>query len=326
MQVEVSSNVGGLPEDESLSTLEAAIASLPANSKAPLLMTREKIPDRASKEAPPIRILRFTRFKAAEAANRLIEYWSTRKHVFGDKAFERLIIAGDGALARTETLDFGCGYMIPLPYDEQGRSVVFSDCRRIGKVFTDRARQILSRMSFCFWSIISENPKSQTDGVTLFIRCSSPDEVTASLEQLVLGHCERSIPVRIRAIHILADGPSFDKLDQQAITKSLTDRMELISDDLKRAVCVHVAPAADLASKLVEAGVVSNVDKLPVSVGGTWEYERFEVWMELRIRSEWDLPPLRGTEKETSLPHLPKFTAKKSSELTKMNGQAEHVF
>jgi hypothetical protein len=56
---------------------------------------------------------------------------------------------------------------------------------------------------------------------------------------------------------------------------------------------------------------------LPDWIGGSWSVEQFKRWLELRLRFEWDLPPVR-TKKglDETLPHIPAHQPKSRGQQT----------
>lgn len=285
-----------------LFVLEEAIQALPSEDKRELLEAREIIPDLAEKEAP---MSAFWHFEgdADKAARRLALYWKTRKQVYGERAFLPLTSSGEGALNRDEVLCFTSGYIVLLPYDTAGRSVLCCDPSRS----TDRKHETRLRLAFYVLSILAENPKSITDGCQCLVvmRSKSDDTVSADCVNLL-----NALPVKCHALHLVSRPQELNQC--QFLGSSVPFFTKLIGPELRDKILVHAAKSSEaILSKLSEHEL--SKDCIPECLGGAWSYDQFLHWVELRTRFEWELPPVgpRGIH----VPHVPEYQVPARAEL-----------
>lgn len=174
-----------------LSELEEALSLLPFEDKAELLQARDEIPELAEKEAPPIRFLRFENYNTWAAARRLAAYWKKRKELFGARAFFPMNLSGEGTLTREDVIILCSGYMAMLPYDRSGRTVICYDHQRM----TSKSTEVRLRLAFYFWSVMGENPMTQTEGakVLIILRTTKSDKAAQTVSNMVM----ETLPVRL---------------------------------------------------------------------------------------------------------------------------------
>jgi hypothetical protein len=103
--------------------LADAISRIPKELKSSLEEAFSRCPSLVESESDPIRFLRREEFNGWAAALRLMEYWTTRRTIFADKAFRPMTLSSDGALEETDRVLLRTGAMCILPENRNGRMV-----------------------------------------------------------------------------------------------------------------------------------------------------------------------------------------------------------
>lgn len=290
--------------NKGLSEMGDAISMLPYDEKEALLEIRENIPELAAKEAPPLRYLRFENYNTWAAAQRLATYWKVRKQVFGERWQLPMDSTGEGTLTRDEVVLFSSGYLAILPYDKRGRSVVCYDPSRR----SEHSLEMRNRVGFYLWSVVAENPISQQEGAKcLIVQRTTKSDPDAQKAMFVVFE---SLPIRYESVHIMNCPYDFEKT---TFLESLVPIMLRCLGVVAKRCTVHVASTKEeLVEKLSKFDILP--EGIPECLGGSWSYDLFSHWIELRTRYEWNLP--WSGEKMPFLPHIPAFTAKPRSKLT----------
>jgi hypothetical protein len=102
-------------------------ASIAADDRAAFTEALEQNRDLVERESDPIKFLRCENGKVEAAAERLVSYWEERKKAFQERFLLPLVITGDGALDEASIDVMSTGYMVFLPDDAKGRSVLYLD-------------------------------------------------------------------------------------------------------------------------------------------------------------------------------------------------------
>jgi hypothetical protein len=257
--------------------MEQAVADLPDEEKADLMLAMREAPELVEKESPMPRFLRFEKYNSWAAARRLAVYWRNRRRVFGNRCFMPLNQTGEGALTKDDIASLNTGYVAFLKYDRRGRSVLLYDSSRR----VNHSPETRLRCSFYVWSILAENSKSQDEGYVSLSVLSRPTLDRTMKECIAL--VEESIPARSCESHIV-NCPSL--CGHSSFTNTMVPLMlQIMGPFLEKKVRVHVADSRlELAEKLAACGF--DKASLPKCVGGAWGYEMFSQWQENRIRFE----------------------------------------
>jgi hypothetical protein len=258
--------------------LEDAIKLIPQDAKAAYLKALERAPTLVATESDPMRFLHFEKFNAWAAARRLVTYWSSRVAIFGEeKAFLPLDLTGNGALDE-EDLDFlNSGCVVTLPNDSKNRSVICID--RSNKIHG--ADDMCIRPLFFLLSAASENEMSQKDGCIVLVVLNSPTGATfhAGNVSQATELVRKALPLRLKKSHLLCcpPKPGASKFTETFIPMALQRLGKFVSRDAG----VHVANTeAGLLEKLLPYGLAR--EGLPSSVGGTFVFDKYVVWLEQR--------------------------------------------
>jgi hypothetical protein len=113
-----------------ISLLDDSISCVPAAEKAAYFEAVEKAPGLVLEETDPIDFLRIVEFNAWDAVKRLSNYWKWKKKLFADRWLLPIHdISGLGALDAKDLNLLWTGYIVNLPHDDEGNSVVIFDSR-----------------------------------------------------------------------------------------------------------------------------------------------------------------------------------------------------
>lgn len=221
------------------------------------------------------------------------QYWKIRKKVFGKRAFLPLNQTAEGTLDRKDTAVLSSSYLISLPDDATGRSVIFCDGSRLERS-TGESRL---RCSFYMYSIAAENAKSQREGIVVIYVTTEPTFDRANVEclELVLS----ALPLVIRDVHLIFTDKQKPSLETDVPDVLDPKALSLFQHVAKNEVVRHYSNGeSSLASGLEKYAL--SPDDLPKSLGGKYGFDRFSQWQELRLRYEWDLPAGAGNEENAS--------------------------
>jgi hypothetical protein len=277
--------------ERALAELEDALELISPLSKAALLEARQRMPSTVNKEADPIRFLRFENFNTWAAAQRLAAYWSTRKSLFGERAFLPMNQTGEGTLNSDDIALLNTGFVAFLPDDTSGRGVVCVDTSR-RKNYSGETR---SRVAFYATSVACENDMTQKEGCVILNVFNAPilDQTVPQIVQFIFG----AFPFKVHLNHI-CHCPNDEKkssLESYFVNTLVPLVLKMIGKFVGRQTIVHVGDSAgELRQKLEAYGLAK--ESLPECMGGTWSYSQFAQWQDVRIRYEWDLPAGSGSK------------------------------
>jgi hypothetical protein len=258
--------------------LEDAIKLIPQDAKAAYLEALERAPKLVATESDPMRFLRFEKFNAWAAARRLVTYWSSRVAIFGgEKAFLPLDLTGKGALDEEDLTFLDSGCVVTLPDDSKNRSVICID--RSNKIHG--ADDMCIRPLFFLLSAASENEMSQKEGCIVLVVLNSPTGATfhAGNVHQATELVRKALPLRLKKSHLLCcpPKPGASKFTETFIPMALQKLGKFFSRDAG----VHVTNTeTELLEKLLPYGLAR--EGLPSSVGGTFAFDKYVVWLEQR--------------------------------------------
>jgi hypothetical protein len=277
--------------ERALAELEDALEFISPAGKAALLEARQRMPSTVNKEADPIRFLRFENFNTWAAAQRLAVYWSTRKSLFGERAFLPMNQTGEGTLNSDDIALLNTGFVAFLPDDTNGRGVVCVDTSR-RKNYSGETR---SRVAFYATSVACENDMTQKEGCVILNVFNAPilDQTVPQIVQFIFG----AFPFKVHLNHI-GHCPNDEKkssLQSYFVNTLVPLVLRMIGKFVGKQTIVHVGDSAEeLRQKLEVYGLAK--ESLPECMGGTWSYSQFPQWQDIRIRYEWDLPAGTGNK------------------------------
>jgi len=221
-------------------------------------------------ECNPELFHRVEKLDTRKAAERMAKYWQLRSQTFGQKQYDLLTQTGEDALGQTDRKALATGFLTLLPTDTNGQSVLFVDLSRLGSKVVSRDS---NRCLFYMMSLMTENEKSQTDGVILLHWVVPPD--FALIDVCFLEALIKALPLKLHRIHLI----SFDNIpDDFVLLPVCGSEFYTHSGTCKETLCSELELFG-----MKKAG-------LPKVVNGDWGYEKFVQWQELRTRVEWKIP------------------------------------
>jgi len=259
-------------DSQYLKLLEAEINSLPQDKSANYFEARKKAPSQIwETESNPIWFLRVEGYDPKKAAKRLVEYWRLRSKVFKSKRYELMFQTGEDALGRKELTALATGFLTLLPNATNGQSVLFIDPSLLRDDISQEARD---RCTFYMLSLLTENEKSQTEGVIMIHKVNSSR--IRSINLSLLEDAVNALSLKFSSIHLIAQ---------------VDIPVEILQSHIRMHAKIHtyIGKSTDaLCSALESFGLVQA--GLPKLANGSWGYEKFAKWQELRTRMEWKIP------------------------------------
>jgi hypothetical protein len=263
--------------------VKAKLAELPRTATGCYYEALQKAPLRVWEEEASIdKFLRVEGFDDKATAARIARYWQIRCRTFGAKAFASIYQTGEDALDRKDLFALGSGFLKLLPDDAEGCPVLFVDTSSLRSSSPDECRD---RCIFYLFSLLSENIMSQKEGAVLIYNLEPNPFSLVNLSFFEsLNHC---MPMKFKDVHLLSNqNPSIDVHSKMQLGK----RTHL-----------HVSPSKNSLRVALEAFGMSS-EGLPCYVNGSWGYEMFVQWQELRTRMEFRIPVgLSGRDGATAL-------------------------
>mmetsp|Transcript_3977 Transcript_3977/g.8002 ORF Transcript_3977/g.8002 Transcript_3977/m.8002 type:complete len:1060 (+) Transcript_3977:157-3336(+) len=270
---------------QDLAQLELLIRRLPQGEGAAYLEASAKAPALVRDESRPAWFC--TQGDLRAAARQLAAYWSLRKRLFGDRAFLPMAQTGEGALGRKELTLLNSGFFTVLPTKQNETVIVTYDCAKDDT--TDEIGRL--RVAFYTLSLAAERDISRSRGLCIVAsglkELAKLKEEGAITSNVTFEALLDVMPIRVSVIHIAM------LLLPVTVSYPLDSTVEvmrsLFGSAGKSKGIVHVGTSRDeFAEQLVPYGIEKSI--LPRYLGGTFGYDRFTQWQELRIRYEWGLP------------------------------------
>jgi hypothetical protein len=140
--------------------VQSALDTMDATETADYYEALQKAPAIVQQESSHAMFWRCTSGNAWEAARRLVEYWTVRKQLFGERAY--LPCALGGLLNEEDVTTLGKHLIAILPDDASGRPVLFWD--RIRSVDSVASRQSIVRCMFYNMQVMAERTDAQRSG------------------------------------------------------------------------------------------------------------------------------------------------------------------
>lgn len=148
-----------------------AVSLIPAAKKAAFLRAMREVPALVEAESNPIWFLKLDNFNHWKAAERLVQHWSEREALFGERVHLPLTQTGNGALTTDDVMSLHTGSYSVLPKTPSGQSVFFVDRGRALANATPEARL---RAAFYVLASLSKEENSQSDGILALSLLVSP--------------------------------------------------------------------------------------------------------------------------------------------------------
>ena len=132
------------------------------------------------------------------------------------------------------------------------------------------------RCFFYMCQLLTEHEEAQGTGAVLLIQMN-PDGTSCGIDMDYLEMVIHALPLRFKAIHLLALGFSLNDSTKRRIS-TLCDEAHF-----------HTSRSRlSLAKRLEEYGLIRAY--LPTFLHGEWGHSKFTMWRDLRTRFEWSIP------------------------------------
>jgi hypothetical protein len=258
--------------------MQEALELIP--DKEAYLEAQRRVPFLVATESPPIRFLRCEDFDPSAAAKRLVSYWQQRKEIFGKRAFLPMDLTGSAAVGVEDIAIVNTKFVAILPPDRDNHTVIYYD-RLPTKDVSLYSSESRLRALFYWFQVISESKAAQTDGV-VFLNVV-PEKSNRAYFMAGLSLMKNAIPVRVHSLHLIFKPPVGRK---RTFTETIIPgTMQLVNIFFWKIVKVHVADTKEeFCQKLQEHRFTKS--GIPVSLGGSWEYDQFDDWILERIPIE----------------------------------------
>jgi hypothetical protein len=254
--------------------MQEALELIP--DKEAYLEAQRRVPFLVATESPPLRFLRREDFDPSAAAKRLVLYWKKRKDIFGKRAFLPLDLSGNGALGAEDIIVVNTKFIALLPPDQDNRPCFYYDRlpMKDGSLYSSESR---NRAIFYWFQVLSESEAAQTDGVACLnvvpdnhFTESNRGNVMATLDLI-----KNAVPVRVHSAHLIFQPPVGRK---RTFTETIIpSTMKMVGTFFWRAMKFHMADTKEeMCQKLQEHRFTKA--GIPVSLGGSWEYDQVEDW------------------------------------------------
>lgn len=251
------------------------------------------------------------------AARRLSRYWNLRNECFGSTDIQPLHQTGEGVLRRKELAALATGFVVLLPFDAQGCSVLWLDDTKLQFPKSTRPKnraELQRRCFFYMFSLMTENEKSQTDGVVLLhnVDSTASDRVDIGYVEFLV-HC---LPLRgVKSSHVISMS--------REIPSDVNPDVYFCEE-----AHFHENVGIDEVIARLEAEGIDKQEGLPSFLEGGFTMGKFIRWQELRTRLEFRIPLAyqgKQTQEAYSFPAIRPYTLLPETERAEQSRRANVV-
>ena len=241
------------------------------------------------RESDPVKFLRSEDYNPWQAAKKLVLHWEYRKWIFRDRWLLPLDDeSGNGAMNPNDIdlLRHGWSVFVPTNDPRLGNFFWVDHGKYHGHSFDSYLR-----VAF-YLGTLAQDVVSQTNGATAIRLISSKDEGVEPPFTVELFKCanacwkmlKEALPLRLKRVLFLKETAT-DKgnMVHLFLSRVSSSVMQLLGNNAP--IMVPVKSAKMAAEVLVDLGIPR--DKIPVSHGGSWTYDRKFEWRQL-ITNEKD--------------------------------------
>lgn len=264
-----------------------AVRLLPDTDKAAYQEALTRSPHLVAVESPPKRYLQIER-DPMDAARRLCAYWRQRKACFGTRAFLPMVQTGTGALSPEDVEMLGSGFVMLLPPDRYGRTVLLHDRVRLSGLNADQRLRCI----FYLLQVASETSGAQLQPaskglvwMTVYSDKTRASAFDAHTSTRALKLCASgAFPLQFKAFHLImmTNRPILDRV--------VPTTLELLQEHfphLRQRTMVHPKLALPVMLKSLEVNHGFDAENLPkVPLGGRWTIGSFKRWRDDRLHRE----------------------------------------
>ena len=255
------------------------------------------------------------------AAQRLCLYWTERLALFGrDRAVLPLTLTGTGALRGDDLMTLEAGFPALLPPTATGQGCLLIDRRkRVPHVGHD---SVMRAFFYCY-HVLAETECAAVPGIhRLAVSVTPPRDcghrrnpqhqtVDLDLMHKVNSLVSNIFPVRVQAIHLLCLGvPSSTTHAQYIMTNKLIQSSVNVMKQFQETPMIHVHvqsahedtkadDTTSMACRLQKTIPGLSKEGIPTYVGGTWTFNHFYQWCQVRKQWETTARPSRCQNSET---------------------------
>lgn len=251
---------------QSLAQLQGALLLIRDDEKIDLVEALTQVPGLVETESSPFKFLRRHGFEANVAARSLVTYWRYRREIFGERAFLPMTLAGNGAMSDADISAFCKGYLIPLPRDVNGRSVVFTDKARLRSILPVTRR----RCFFYSLHVAAENEKSITEG---FVAVSILEEMAfGGNSKAFAAFLADGLPITLHSNHIFC--AVNEKSPNAFFAKYAAHMVSFLGLDGFQKTVLHATSLRD-ERKAIMLSLGFREDSIPPSLGGSFDMQKY---------------------------------------------------
>jgi hypothetical protein len=260
-----------------------ALADIPVEQKEAYNMALEQCPDHARRRSFQLLFLRATRFDATAAADRMVQYWTEKRKVFGDEnTFHPLVLATDLTAAELEAA-LRAGGLVVLPgTDQAGRAVLYMDQTKWDHSGAVGRTRMLKALWYLVHVALQKQESVSKRGLTLLIY-NGP---TFALRQFdrklttVLFHLLRHVlPIRLTNVRHVSRSRVANIIQPflfYGMGPELRARYKYYSSSTN---------APSTTCRVLSHDVGLEKEQLPVELGGTFSFD-YLAWLAERERME----------------------------------------
>jgi len=280
--------------------LETALANLPEGTTQAYRKFQKHSPGLVWKDVSADTYVMHARGDDEAAARQVARYWLLRLQEFGPKqCFLPMSQTGEGTLRRLDLAALSEGIFCILPKDQHGRTVLFFDQVKAETLSKD----VVRRVAFYMLSVAAEVANARDEAsaaatrpkgdLVILVLAENKSFESAATASVTFDDIVDVLPVTLSSVHVVA--PTLDNSKKGDKSTSKDTAVQYASTLFGPSISTDGVfdltglPRADVLTKLQKCGF--DAGSLPRSLGGDWGIQRFIVWLELRIRYEWELPP-----------------------------------
>jgi hypothetical protein len=247
-----------------LEHLQSSLKLLPNEDTKDFVEALRRVPLLVELESNPTKFLRRESFDVDAAVKRLAMYWRCRRMIFGDRAFLPMTTDDCGAMQAADISALKKGCIIPLPFDDNGRSIVFIEKTQLHRL----PKQVKRRCFFYVSQCLAKNAKSVVDG---FVVIWKMEEMKfGETSELLADILAKALPLTLYRHHI------FCPLDEESphcfYARYASQLVSLLGIDGFKKTTLHTATSIDESISMWKA-LGFQEQSIPVSLGGAMNLE-----------------------------------------------------
>ena len=272
-----SSTAGKIKQQSQADEVLDAIALIPDEKKASFLKAMDRCPDVFEGECDLTRFLRYADCDYWRAAECVVNYWSIREKLFGERAFLPMTQTTEGALTTEDVMALTTGNFALLRKTPRGENVMFVDRTRVLPDSTTESK--LRAPFYVIHQVSLEADVSQTFDCHVLVLLITPRTIPMDIN-FVRGAINvlNLSPVKVK-LHLLMCLPKTGSTP--LIHSIMTAGLSFASTNLDGLEVHTKAVGPPILSELAFLGLTP--EDFPPSIGGTWKYESHRAWCRAKL-------------------------------------------